>query len=123
MNKTFLIAIGTAIGGFVLANLIDYSPFQVVMKGDLNGVIDRHALDVKVIKIQTLDVKAELAEEQIRRLSLTLLENRVLQEKLTMTNQPIPVVYKEQETELTNEISNLSSTLAHVRSERVNLIQ
>lgn len=126
MSKTVTyIIIGTigTIGGFIISNLIDFQPLAVVLKGDLNTVIEQHSSDVKDIKIKTLDVKLELTEEQIRRLNLDLLKIQVDLEKLSSNNESIPVVYREREAVLNNEITNLSSTLNQIHKERILLVQ
>ena len=92
MNKTIVWSIVSAIGAFILANLIDYSTLQFVMKGDLNSVAEKHISDSRDIKLKTIDVTIDLAEEKIKRIKMDLLENQVKQENLKTDNVDIPVM-------------------------------
>ena len=62
------------------------------MKGDLNSVAEKHISDSRDIKLKAIDVKIELAEEQIKRIKMDLLDNQVKQENLKTDNVDIPVM-------------------------------
>ena len=91
------------------------------MKGDLNSVAEKHISDSRDIKLKAIDVKTELAEEQIKRIKMDLLDNQVKQENLKTDNIDIPVVYNEQEIQLNNEISILNTKLEDSRNEKIRL--
>jgi len=91
------------------------------MKGDLNSVAEKHISDSRDIKLKAIDVKIELAEEQIKRIKMDLLDNQVKQENLKTDNIDIPVVYNEQEIQLNNEISILNTKLENSRNEKIRL--